>query len=197
MVGIIPDKSPLKGKAPKNDGFWRLVIIIIFSWMLVSWWHRSCVRPRRPDAVEAYVQRFGPTAQKLHEISGVPAGIQLAVAGLETGWGSSDLCLRAHNHFGIKATSRHKRLCLETSEYYRLRHHRIKACFRAYAHPEESFMDFAKFLLSNPRYDALFKIPADDLGAWAEGLQEYGYATDPHYARKLKQVMKKYRLDRM
>lgn len=186
-----------RNKNRQNDRFWRLLVISLISWTIVSWWHRSCVRPQRPDAVESYVQRFGPTAEKLHEISGVPAGIQLAVAGLETGWGSSDLCLRAHNHFGIKASRKHKRLCLETSEYYRLRHHRIKACFRAYAHPEESFMDFAQFLLSNQRYDGLFKIPTDDLGAWAEGLQEYGYATDPHYARKLKRVMKKYRLDRI
>ncbi len=187
---------PNRGKKPKNDQFWRLLIISVFSWMLVSWWHRSCVRPQRPAAVEAYVQQFGATAQKLHEISGVPAGLQLAVAGLETGWGQSDLSRRAHNHFGIKASRRHKRLCLETSEYYSLRHHRVKACFRAYAHPEESFMDFTRFLLSNPRYDELFKIPGDDLGAWAEGLQECGYATDPQYARKIKRVMKKYRLDR-
>jgi|GEM_PF-1319972 flagellum-specific peptidoglycan hydrolase FlgJ len=197
MAYKIPDTFPNTGAKHKNDGFWRLLIIVLFSWMLVSWWHRSCVRPKRPEAVEAYVQRFGPTAQKLHEISGVPAGLQIAVAGLETGWGSSDLSQRAHNHFGIKASRRHKRLCLQTSEFYQRRHHRVTGCFRAYAHPDESYLDFSQFLLSNPRYNDLFKIPTDDLEAWAEGLQECGYATDPHYARKIKRVMKKYRLDRL
>ena len=186
-----------KGRKPKNDGFWRLLMMAGFTWLLISWWNRSCLRPDRPEEVEAYVQRFGPTAQKLSEISGVPAGLQIAVAGLETGWGSSDLSKRAHNHFGIKASRRHKRLCLETSEFYQRRHHRIKDCFRAYAHPDESFLDFVQFLLSNPRYSDLFKIPVDDLGGWAEGLQEFGYATDPHYARKIKRVMKRYRLDKL
>ena len=186
-----------RDKTLKSDSFWRLVVILIFSWILVSWWHRSCARPRRPEAVEAYVERFGPTAQKLYEISGVPAGLQIAVAGLETGWGSSDLSRRAHNHFGIKASRRHKRLCLQTSEFYARRHHRVIGCFRAYAHPEESYLDFSQFLLSNPRYDDLFKIPADDLQAWADGLQACGYATDPHYAHKIKRVMKRYRLDRL
>lgn len=181
----------------KRHDLKRLIVISFLAWMVVSWWHRSCVRPQRPEHVEAYVQRFAPTAKKLFEISGVPPTLQLAVAGLETGWGSSDLARRGHNHFGIKATKRQPDICLETDEYYHRKRHRIVDCFRAYKHPEESYLDFTKFLLSNPRYAGLFKIPADDLEGWAKGLQEMGYATDPHYARKLMRVIHKYELQKL
>lgn len=172
----------------------RLASLLLLCWIIVTWVHRNLIGPNRPAHVKAYIEAYAPAAQKLSELSGVPAAIPLAVAGLESGWGSSELAQKGHNHFGIKAHGRQKRYCLETTEYFKGRRHRVRDCFRAYSYAEESYFDFTQFLLTQPRYDALFQLPPDDYEAWAEGLQEAGYATDPAYARKLVRVIKKYKL---
>lgn len=175
----------------------RLIVILALSWWLLSYLHRHCDRPDRPDHVEAYIREFGPLAVELYDKTGIPPAIPLAVGGLESAWGSSELALKGRNHFGIKARNGQRRCCLPTTEYYNGRRHREVACFRAYDDPAEGYYDFARFLLSQPRYDALFRIPTSDYQAWAEGLEEYGYATDPRYAEKLTRVMKRYRLYRI
>ena len=180
-----------------NTSFRRLLVISVLSWLLVSWWHRQCVRPDRPEVVAVYVDTYRPVARELYNLTGVPPAIPLAVGGLESGWGRSELAKQGHNHFGIKARGNQARYCLETTEYFQGKKHRVRDCFRAYPHAEESYLDFAKFLISQPRYDGLFRIPPDNLEGWAYGLQEYGYATDPHYARKLMRVSRRYKLDRL
>jgi flagellar protein FlgJ len=55
--------------------------------------------------------------------------------------------------------------------------------FRAYGSYTEAFQDYAKLLKDNPRYDGV--LGNSDAKAFAQGLQQAGYATDPHYADKL------------
>ena len=60
--------------------------------------------------------------------------------------------------------------------------------FRAYDSYAASFADYVNFLRSNPRYqDVLSK--AGDAAAYAQGLQQAGYATDPEYAHKLQSIL--------
>ena len=63
------------------------------------------------------------------------------------------------------------------------------ACFRAYDSPQDSFRDYCRKLMTNPRYKPLFQYGSFDYENWALGLQSCGYATDPDYARKLIRVM--------
>ena len=159
--------------------------------------YRRWVSPNRPVKVRVYLETYGPAAKKLSELSGIPAAIPLAVAGLESGWGESQLAQKGNNHFGIKARGKQKRYCLRTTEFKRGRPYRVLDCFRAYPSPEEGYFDFVRFILTQPRYEALFRIPPEDYRSWAKGLQEAGYATDPDYAKKLIRVIEHYGLDEL
>ena len=60
--------------------------------------------------------------------------------------------------------------------------------FRSYDSLSESFQDYVQFLKSNPRYeDALAH--ADNPSQYANALQNAGYATDPYYAEKIRNVL--------
>lgn len=174
----------------------------ILWWLLAAlligvWGYRRWVSPNRPAKVRVYLETYGPAAKKLSELSGIPAAIPLAVAGLESGWGESQLAQKGNNHFGIKARGKQKRYCLRTTEFKRGRPYRVLDCFRAYPSPEEGYFDFVRFILTQPRYEALFRIPPEDYRSWAKGLQEAGYATDPDYAKKLIRVIEHYGLDEL
>jgi peptidoglycan hydrolase FlgJ len=64
----------------------------------------------------------------------------------------------------------------------------VSAAFRSYGSIGEAFDDYARFLQSNPRYADALRQGADG-AAFARGLQEAGYATDPAYAAKLLKLM--------
>jgi len=49
--------------------------------------------------------------------SGLPAGITVAQAALESAWGGSELSRRANNYFGIKAHGRHASVEMPTAEF--------------------------------------------------------------------------------
>lgn len=168
---------------------WAYLVFLLVYW---------CVPRRdplpRPPEIETYVETFGPLAVQLGRETGIPHALILAVGGLESQWGKSELALDGKNYFGIKAKGEEPRHCLPTQEYYRGRAHTITACFRAYDRPRESFRDFARLLSQEPRYAPLFKHEAKDVEAWAKGLQAQGYATDPRYAQKIIRVIKHYRL---
>ena len=51
----------------------------------------------------------------------------------------------------------------------------------------EAFRDYANLLLTSPRYAGV--VAAQDPAAFARGLQQAGYATDPLYAAKLERII--------
>jgi flagellar protein FlgJ len=59
--------------------------------------------------------------------------------------------------------------------------------FRAYGSPAESFRDYVALLRNNPRYENALNT-GTDATAFANALQQGGYATDPAYARKLEAI---------
>jgi flagellar protein FlgJ len=63
-----------------------------------------------------------------------------------------------------------------------------QASFRAYTDYESSFRDYVSFLESNPRYREVLSV-ADQPEVFAEKLQEAGYATDPNYGSKIRQII--------
>ncbi|MEC7377680.1 MAG: glucosaminidase domain-containing protein, partial [Pseudomonadota bacterium] len=58
----------------------------------------------------------------------------------------------------------------------------------AYPDYEASFRDYVSFLESNPRYREVLAV-ADQPEVFAERLQQAGYATDPEYGSKIRQIM--------
>lgn len=143
---------------------------------------------------EDFLSKLWPVAEKAAaELDLAPEAL-LAQAALETGWGrhvirhaTGDV---SHNLFGIKADSRWEgeAVPVRTLEYHEGVAMKTRANFRAYASYADSFNDYVAFVRDNPRYrDALRK--TDDPAAYFGALQEAGYATDPHYARKILEVL--------
>jgi len=145
---------------------------------------------RLPENVRAFVDKMRPHAEAAAKVVGVPADLLLAQAGLETGWGRSQPKAAdgaaSHNLFGIKAgRSWDGKVALaSTTEYVAGAFVRTIEKFRAYGSYTEAFQDFGKLITSSARYANAAARTADPV-AYAQGLQQGGYATDPHYADKL------------
>jgi peptidoglycan hydrolase FlgJ len=144
--------------------------------------------------VEQFVTRMLPAAQRASQASGVPAQLIMAQAALESGWGRREIRAEdgtpSYNLFGIKADKSWKGPVAETTttEYVNGVAQKTRATFRAYGSYDEAFTDYAKFLVTNPRYTNV--LSTRDPAEAAHGLQRAGYATDPEYGGKLVRIMK-------
>ncbi len=150
--------------------------------------------PVRFDSPRAFVTTLMPAAKQAAERLGVAPEALLAQAALETGWGRHLMRMPdggpAHNLFGIKADSRWsgERVKLRTLEYEQGVAVRKSAAFRAYDSWEQSFQDYAEFIIGNPRYALALENSADPR-RYLDELQKAGYATDPAYASKIQRIM--------
>ena len=135
-----------------------------------------------------YIEIYKNDALKEMFNQGVPASITLGQGMLESDYGNSDLALFANNHFGLKC---HKEWIGDTFNYD---DDEAAECFRKYEHVLDSYFDHSLFIKTRPRYDFLFNLSLTDYRAWASGLKGAGYATHPEYAKKLIDIIEKYRL---
>ena len=137
---------------------------------------------------QAYILQYKEIAVRNMQGYAIPASITLAQACIESGNGTSRLAREANNHFGIKCHNNWKgKTIIHTDDAQ-------NECFRKYNHPEESFIDHAEFLRYRDRYAFLFDLSPYDYKAWALGLKQAGYATNPQYANILIQVIEDYKL---
>ena len=149
--------------------------------------------PWPPRTQEQFVQAVLPAARVAAEKLGVDPEVVVAHAALETGWGRSVPTgadgKPSFNLFGIKAGSRWNAdtALSATQEFSDGRMHTSLASFRAYRSPEHSIQDYAGLLQSSPRYAGALNT-GSDVAAFARGLQQGGYATDPDYVSKLTAV---------
>lgn len=146
----------------------------------------------------AFVERHAADAQAASQASGIPARFMLGQAALESGWGAAEIRSKdgaaSHNLFGIKAGPEWKGRTVDTTttEFENGVAQKKTQTFRAYDSYRDSFRDYADFLATNPRYAAVMDSAQKNSGdgrAFARGLQDAGYATDPHYADKLGSVI--------
>jgi peptidoglycan hydrolase FlgJ len=146
-----------------------------------------------PRTQEEFVQAVLPAARAAAQKLGVDPEVVVAHAALETGWGKSVPTgadgKPSFNLFGIKAGARWSAdtVLSATHEFAGGRMQSTQASFRAYDSPEQSIQDYAGVLKSSPRYSAALNT-GSDVGAFARGLQQGGYATDPDYVSKLTAV---------
>ena len=145
-----------------------------------------------------FVARYLPAARTCEEKVGVPAMISMGQAALESAWGAK---VSGYALFGIKADASWRakggRVVLQdTCEWvggkkilYRAADRPDICSFRAYATPEEAFIDHALFLEQNRRYAPCFKLGKYDVQGWAAALQAAGYSTSPTYASTLLDVV--------
>lgn len=146
--------------------------------------------------VNAFVEKMAAPAQAASEATGIPARFIIGQAALESGWGKSEIRKAdgstSHNVFGIKATKdwTGKTVSTVTTEYVNGKPQRTVEKFRAYDSYQEAMTDYAGLLKGNPRYAQVIN-SSHDVNGFANGMQRAGYATDPHYARKLMSIMQK------
>lgn len=146
-------------------------------------------------SAKEFIEAYSPYALYVQEKYGIPYGLVLAQAALESGWGESSLAEKALNFFGIKAGSswEGETVIMPTTEVIGGKSVKIPGVFRAYDDPLASFSDYGRLLSSNPRYASV--LAADDPYEAAEALERAGYATDPQYAEKLSDIIRRYDLD--
>ncbi|HET9112566.1 MAG TPA: flagellar assembly peptidoglycan hydrolase FlgJ [Burkholderiales bacterium] len=147
-----------------------------------------------PAHVLAFKNRLQAHAEAASRVTGIPAKFMLGQAALESGWGRKEIVAAngesSHNLFGMKATAgwHGKTVEATTTEYVNgVARHKVEK-FRAYASYADSFRDYANMLRNNPRYQQVIA-NSQNATEFAHGLQQAGYATDPHYADKLARII--------
>jgi flagellum-specific peptidoglycan hydrolase FlgJ len=140
------------------------------------------------ELTRAYIAQYNSVAMRNMKTYGIPASIILAQGILESGAGQSDLAMNANNHFGVKCHNDW------TGDKVYKDDDTANECFRKYNQASESYKDHAMVLTGKSRYAKLFTLPKGDYKAWAKGLREAGYATDPKYPEKLINYIELYNL---
>lgn len=141
-----------------------------------------------------FVDRFKDAATAAAEATGLPAKIILGQAALESGWGKREVRdvngAGSYNLFGIKAGPNWTGATVDavTTEVVNGVAQKVVQKFKAYASYADSFIDYAKTVASNPRYEKAVQA-AGDVVKFAAEMGRSGYATDPQYGTKLARVL--------
>ena len=162
----------------------KKILLSTFATLLII---NSLTAQSRNPKYEAYIEKYSDFAIQCQNEHHIPASITLAQGILESGAGESSLAKDCNNHFGIKCGS----------DWYgrstRRDDDRPNECFRCYKSVKESYDDHAAFL-KRQRYAFLYDYKITDYKAWAYGLKQAGYATDPKYPQKLINIIETYNL---
>jgi flagellar protein FlgJ len=149
--------------------------------------------PDRFDSPEEFVEKLMPLAEKVAGELGVDPRVLLAQSALETGWGRhmvrSPDGSNSNNLFNIKADRRWDGASAQVStlEFRSGVAQRENASFRSYESYEDSFRDYVNFLKGSSRYQMAIESAGNPYD-YVRQLQDAGYATDPEYAEKIKNI---------
>lgn len=110
--------------------------------------------------------------------------VPIAQAILESGFGTTDLAVQAHNYFGLKAGTSWQGLIYtkETTEYINGKYVKVSDTFRKYSSLEDSVKGYFEFLQYD-RYSNLKGVVDNHI--FVELLKQDGYATDERYISKI------------
>lgn len=159
---------------------------------------------------EKFIEEIGAMARADMAKSGICAAVTVAQAILESGWGKSDLAVKANNIFGMKCSlsgntwpgstwdgkSAYNK---STGEYYSGSYTTVKADFRKYGSWAESVADHSAYLAgaksgSALRYAGL--VGCTNYKQAAQIIKNGDYATSPDYVSKICNIVEQYNLIR-
>jgi flagellum-specific peptidoglycan hydrolase FlgJ len=125
--------------------------------------------------------------------SGMPAGITVAQAALESAWGKSRLSREAFNYFGIKAHGKHAVIEMTTTEVRDGVAEKLSATFARYGSMSECFADRDRLIRTSAIYCAACASSPDP----ERFIRELGkhWATNPNYADKVLEIYRSNALD--
>ncbi|WP_462165237.1 flagellar assembly peptidoglycan hydrolase FlgJ [Pseudoalteromonas xiamenensis] len=148
------------------------------------------------DSPKAFVEQVWDYAKSAAQKIGLNPEVMVAQAALETGWGKHVIKKAdgssSNNLFNIKSDNswtgdKAKKQTLEFEQGLPVKK---QAHFRAYESIKDSVDDFVDFLQQNPRYEKALEKTSDS-STFLDELQNAGYATDPNYAEKIKNVLER------
>ena len=139
-------------------------------------------------AAEKYITKYQQLAITEMQLTGIPASITLAQALHESANGTSQLAMKANNHFGVRCSSNWN------GKRFHRNGNKKNYCFRKYNTVAEAYQDRSSFLGKNKKYAFLFKYNQQDYVHWAKGLQRAGYASSKTYAKQLIKTIERYNL---
>lgn len=160
-------------------------IKLIFGVLVVKF---SIAGNEKKYTQQEYVNAWKETAIEQMNLYKIPASITLAQGILESGNGNSDLAKQANNHFGIKCADWKGETFFKNDD-------QKNECFRKYTDAKQSYEDHSLFLSSKSRYISLFSYEITDYKAWAQGLKNAGYATNPSYPQLLIDIIERLNLN--
>ncbi|WP_062060444.1 flagellar assembly peptidoglycan hydrolase FlgJ [Cellvibrio sp. OA-2007] len=143
---------------------------------------------------ENFVMLLKPHAEKAAAELNISPEVLIAQVALETGWGKHVIHNKqgenSFNLFNIKTGSQWQgdKVNVATLEYRDGIAVNEKADFRKYRDYADSFSDYVRLMKNSSRYEKVLQQGTDSAG-YAEALQSAGYATDPEYAKKIKQLL--------
>ena len=146
-----------------------------------------------------FVSGVADGARVASSMTGIPAEFITAQAALESGWGKRQILNQdgttSHNLFGIKAGGswQGKVAKVWTNEYINGSYQKVLADFRSYDSYADAFKDYASLIANSPRYRGVIENGKSPAG-FADSLQSAGYATDPSYAMKIKNIIQNIRM---
>lgn len=130
---------------------------------------------------KSFVQRYRPLADSLSAEYGIPAGLILGVAIVESGGGTSRNCKLLNNYFGIVG----KNNLLKTKG--------IRSRYKQYPDATASFVDFCK-LLAKKKYYKKLKGNMDHK-LWVDAISKSGYSEAPAiWKQRVNDAIKKNKL---
>lgn len=172
---------------------------MIQKWILVGGLFIICRFSFCQD-YSGYINLYKDIAIAEMSRTGIPASIKLAQGILESNCGKSDLACKANNHFGIKCGNDWNGKCFKKEDDDYEDGKLVKSCFREFSSVYDSYVAHSDFLTDPAkanRYGFLFDLKPTDYKCWAKGLAKAGYATDPHYADRLIDIIEKYDLSEL
>jgi flagellum-specific peptidoglycan hydrolase FlgJ len=142
-----------------------------------------------PAHVTSFLHTVASAAKTAAKKWNVPASVLIAQAAHESAWGRQ---VKGNAYFGIKGKSpTGSSTSFKTSEVVAGKSISITDSFRAYKDFSEAADDYGRFLNENSRYSGCFAFSKDP-NKFVDVLAQAGYATDPDYARKIKNIIRKY-----
>ncbi|QZY55102.1 glycoside hydrolase family 73 protein [Crassaminicella profunda] len=145
---------------------------------------------------QEFINKLRPTAKEGYEKYSILPSLCIAQACLESSFGTKHMG-SANNYFGFKSGKywKGKNITLPTKEWNGEKMITVQAEFRAYDNLEESIRDYQRLIGTVSRYKNVCK-SKNYLKATNE-VYKAGYATDPHYPKKLQQIIEEFHLDQV
>ncbi len=128
-----------------------------------------------------YIQTYKPLADSLSQVYGIPSGVMLGVAIIESGSGSSRNAKLLNNHFGIVGKNNLQKT------------HGLRSRYKHYPSARASYIAFCQMLTRKKFYSKLKG--NSDYMLWLEAMVKANYSEAPvQWKARISGAIKKFKL---